>query len=266
MQKLNSFQINLSGNSPEISTCFQHTILVLIPCLFFWLLFPILFLQTNRAKSGRRFLPLPLRFLLITKFFVSAILIVDAIFIFTRYFDDQNLEIPSPVINAIYPIILAVTAGGLFFGHFLCMRAGLVGSGIIFNSWFFFTLCGIPELITWIQKLIDESETSSNGRSAGFIIWWIGCLVQTLLFCFADKRQAKDPAGVEHRISFINHLFLYWFSPLPAIGAKRNLKQEDMFPLYEGHTAAYLENLWDHYWIPTMESKFFIYKFCKKKF
>lgn len=142
----------------------------------------------------------------------------------------------------------------MLLSHFICQKAGIVSSGIIFNSWLVFTLCGCPELYEWIQKSTDDSQPSSNGRNIAFFIWWAGSLLQTFLFCFADKRHEKDTAGEEHRISFLNHIFLWWFNRLPSIGYRKNLEPEDMFPLHEGNTSTSLEELWDRYWAPTVES------------
>ena len=147
----------------------------------------------------------------------------------------------------------------MLFSHLICQRAGFVSSGIIFNSWLAFTICGCPELYEWIQRLIDNPQLSSNGRDIAYFVWWGGCFLQTLLFCFADRRDEKDKAGAEHRISFLNHIFLWWFNRLPSIGYRKNLEPEDMFPLHEGHTSIHLEELWDKYWIPTIESMVIIF-------
>ncbi|KAE9546782.1 hypothetical protein FO519_010006, partial [Halicephalobus sp. NKZ332] len=210
-------------------------------------------MQAQRSRKANRFLSLPLSPLFLVKVVIAGILLIDGIFIFTRYFADKSDGLPTPAVNIVYPLFLIITVAGLLLGHFVCRQAGIVSSGIIFNTWLLLMLCGCPELYEWIQKSTDDSQPSSNGRSTAFFIWWFGCFVETILFCFADRRDEKDPAVEEHRISFLNHIFLWWFTKLPLIGYKRNLEVKDMFPLHEGNKCDALEALWDRYWVPTVE-------------
>uniref|UniRef100_A0AC34RG08 Uncharacterized protein n=1 Tax=Panagrolaimus sp. JU765 TaxID=591449 RepID=A0AC34RG08_9BILA len=238
---------------PNVSVCFQHTILVFVPCFFYWLLFPALLMQTKRSRNANRFLPLPISWLFGLKLVIAAILFFDSIFLFTRYFADNSDDLPTPGVNIVYPLILAITCVLLIFGHIVCKQAGIVSSGIIFNTWLLLTFCGLPELYEWIQKSTDEQESTSNGRNIGFYIWWFGCLIEAFLFCFADKRSNKEVPNAELDSSFLNRLTIQWFTRLPLIGAKKDLEIQDLFELNEGNTANYLENQWDHYWIPTMK-------------
>jgi hypothetical protein len=209
-----------SSSIPNVSVCFQHSILVFFPALFFWVLFPAFLLQTHRLRQSSRFLPLPLSPLYSAKAVIAVLLFVDALFIFSRHFVHDD-SYPSPSINWVYPIILALTVAGLLFCHIIAKTVGLVSSGIIFNTYFVFTIAGVPELYEWIQRSTDDSLPSSYGRDYGFYAWWILCLIQTFLYCFADKRSDKELPNHELDSSFLNRLTLWWFTPLPLAGAKK---------------------------------------------
>ncbi|KAE9546049.1 hypothetical protein FO519_010739, partial [Halicephalobus sp. NKZ332] len=99
----------------------------------------------------------------------------------------------------------------------------------------------------------DDSQPSSNGRSTAFFIWWFGCFVETILFCFADKRSNKEVPNSELDSSFLNRLTIQWFTRLPLAGARKDLEVEDLFELNEGNTANFLERQWEYYWVPTMK-------------
>ena len=98
---------------PYIPPCLQHSILVFGPCSLFWLLFPILFFQCYRSWTAKRFLPLPFSPLFVAKAVITGILLIDSVFIFTRYFADKSDGLPTPTINIIYPIFLIVTTVSL---------------------------------------------------------------------------------------------------------------------------------------------------------
>ena len=119
-------------------------------------------------------------------------------------------------------------------------------------------MCGCPEFYEWIQKSTSNSQPSSNGRDIGYYVWWAGCLIQTFLYCFADKRSNKEVPNSELDSSFLSRLTIEWFTRLPVLGARKDLEAEDLFELNEGNTAAFLERQWDHYWIPSMKSIFLV--------
>uniref|UniRef100_A0A9J2PWS0 Uncharacterized protein n=1 Tax=Ascaris lumbricoides TaxID=6252 RepID=A0A9J2PWS0_ASCLU len=53
---------------PNFTTCFQHTVLVFVPCAFFWLLFPIFLAQLHRIRIKKGYTSLYWSALLCTKF------------------------------------------------------------------------------------------------------------------------------------------------------------------------------------------------------
>jgi hypothetical protein len=245
-----------SSSIPNVSQCFQHSILVFVPSLFFWILFPAFLLQTHRLRQSSRFLPLPLSPLYLIKAVIALLLIIDALFIFSRHFVHDD-SFPSPSINWVYPIILALTAAGLLFCHIFAKQVGLVSSGIIFNTYLIFTISGVPELYEWIQRATDNSPVPpAYGRDIGFYIWWFGCLLQTAFYCFADKRSDKELPNHELDSSFLNRLTLWWFTPLPLAGARKDLEFSDCFELNEGNQSHFLREQWDHYWKPKIEAYF----------
>lgn len=60
---------------PNVSECFQHTILVWTPALFFWILFPILCLHIARIRQ-KNYRPLPWSILFFVKT-VSLLQLID---------------------------------------------------------------------------------------------------------------------------------------------------------------------------------------------
>uniref|UniRef100_A0A7E4ZTZ1 Multidrug resistance-associated protein 1 n=1 Tax=Panagrellus redivivus TaxID=6233 RepID=A0A7E4ZTZ1_PANRE len=238
-----------AGALTNVSTCFQHTLLVFIPCALFWVLLPGLLFQCSRIRSTKRFRPLPWNFLSYLKIVVPVAPIVFAVFTFARAFGG---EIPSPTINYIYPLVQAVTVLGLILAYVHAHQSGLVSSGIIFNVWLALTAAGLPELYHWGYRLV-YNEDHSRGVSYAFLVWFIGCAISTVLQAFADPRNPEEEPNVELDSSYLNRLVLHWFSRLPITGSKKDLELDDLFNINDTNKAGVLEALWDYYWLPTME-------------
>uniref|UniRef100_A0A914RTM4 ABC transmembrane type-1 domain-containing protein n=1 Tax=Parascaris equorum TaxID=6256 RepID=A0A914RTM4_PAREQ len=64
------------------------------------------------------------------------------------------------------------------------------------------------------------------------------------------KFQNRSP---ELDSSFLNRLTLWWFNPIPIVGARKDLELEDLFQLNEGNTSAYLIPRWEALWLPAMQ-------------
>lgn len=60
-QQLNSSRI------PTLTPCFHYTVLVWVPSLFFWILFPALLAQLSLSRKKKRFFPLPVSLILCSK-------------------------------------------------------------------------------------------------------------------------------------------------------------------------------------------------------
>ncbi|CAJ0583327.1 unnamed protein product, partial [Mesorhabditis spiculigera] len=68
---------NRTGAFPVLTECFQHTVLVAVPCFFFWFLFPVLSLQLNHSKNP----PLPWTTIMSMKWLVLVMIIIDRAFV-----------------------------------------------------------------------------------------------------------------------------------------------------------------------------------------
>ncbi|KAI1708386.1 ABC transporter transmembrane region domain-containing protein [Ditylenchus destructor] len=255
-----SYDPRNSNALPNLSECAQFTAMVWIPACFFWLLLPIFIAQVWRLRQTKCFKPLPNSSLLLTKFAITVILFLDAVFLCLKYFDDGNdLSLPSAVYLT-YPLIRVVTMASIF----LCMRAarqvGLVSSGILFNTWLLHMICAAPEIYGWYLRLISQNTTSQSEPFSVFrfvtsLVWFAGVAAQTILFAFADKRNDEERMKYTPEVnsSFLNCSLLWWCDPLIVRGAKKDLTIEDLFELNRGHRSEYLVPLWEKLWNPAVE-------------
>jgi hypothetical protein len=88
-------------------------------------------------------------------------------------------------------------------------------------------------------------------------VWFVGLLAETVILSFADRRseeelQKSPNQSPELHCSFLNRLLLWWFNPVPRLGASRSLEIDDLFHLNHRSSSDYLVPLWEHYWGPTI--------------
>uniref|UniRef100_A0A914CDE4 Multidrug resistance-associated protein 1 n=1 Tax=Acrobeloides nanus TaxID=290746 RepID=A0A914CDE4_9BILA len=113
-------------------------------------------------------------------------------------------------------------------------------------------------MYAWIQKASDKKiDDLDYARCYAYYIWYSCIVLQTIAQCWADPRSESDKASgkrsSELDSSFMNRLTLWWFTPLPVLGARKDLEVKDLFDLNEGNTSGYLVPIWEKYWIPTIE-------------
>ncbi|KAK0395659.1 hypothetical protein QR680_001380 [Steinernema hermaphroditum] len=242
---------------PNVSECFQHTVLVWAPALFLLILSPAFTVQVLRVRKKNIFKPIPWSSLFIIKLFSLAYLFANTIFVLSyiiaRGADGENI----PAVNYVYPVIRAITTAGLIVCIIICKYQGMVTSGIVHLCVVVQLIAGAPELYFWIQRFVGDAANDWN-KAVGiaYLAYYPVVVLLSLLFCFADPRsedsEAKKKNAPELDSSFISRLTLWWFNAIPLLGARKDLEVEDLFELNDGSTSEHLTPLWDKYWIPTM--------------
>ncbi|KAI6219243.1 Multidrug resistance protein mrp-7 [Aphelenchoides besseyi] len=251
-----------SSRLPNLTPCFQETVLVWTPSLFFWILAPIFALQIRIMQQKRKFSPLPLSPLLILNLILTVIAFLVSIFFCVKYFFTS-----SDSKGAVYfwsPLIRAITMAGVFVGQLASKRVGLVSSGIIFNTFFLHLICSLPELYLWIERMNGSrhkfDDLFDSVRCVLFFIWLVTIVAQTAALCFANRRSQSETGDDEKNYSpelnssFLNRITLWWFNRVPILGSKKDLEVSDLFELNRENKSEYLVQLWEKYWTPKLEA------------
>uniref|UniRef100_A0A914YYI3 Uncharacterized protein n=1 Tax=Panagrolaimus superbus TaxID=310955 RepID=A0A914YYI3_9BILA len=245
---------------PLFSQCFQHTILVWIPCLFLFCLSPILIFQITLEKNS----PLPWTRLLLTKLIITLLLLIDAFsLLILALYESITVDITYTV-DFIYPLMYMFLMFLISVFIVACQRFGKVTSGGIFLTWILLLICGLPEAYWWLSQNTHPSKLTLNGtpRFILYLIWYSLVAVQVILFAFADKpgqdvykrlhKQEND--SPEKLCSFINRQTLWWFNRICAIGAKKPLEVSDLYSLNPDDTSAVLVPRWSSLWDPAVKN------------
>ncbi|VDO18714.1 unnamed protein product [Heligmosomoides polygyrus] len=240
-------------NFPSITKCFQHTVLVWIPCVFLFCISPILIVQISYGRS----LPLPWTRRIIAKLTCSAILITISSYLFLLPFA-QSMFIGIPhAVDFVYPFMLLVAMILHLAFIFGCRQYGMVTSGGLFLSWLLFVVCGLPEMLYWIHHTFRAKvwHTIEVYRRGAQLIWWPVCLVQLLLHCFADSPPSsyktinnRGTPSPEVLSSFINRVTMWWFTDVCKKGVQKPLEVSDLYALNDDDCSAVLVPKWSKLW------------------
>ena len=105
-----------------------------------------------------------------------------------------------------------------FFTHVACARVGFVTSGIVFVTFLVTTICSMPELYAWAERLTDEHRVRfdplhTRARCAAFFVWFCAIFAETICLCFASRRSEPinyaSNASPELNCSFLSRITLW---------------------------------------------------------
>ncbi|XP_056606838.1 multidrug resistance-associated protein 1 [Triplophysa dalaica] len=224
-------------HKPELSDCFQNTILVWAPCIYLWLLSP--FYCLHLYCHGRA--PLPLSSLcnakLLLGFFLASFGFVEFFYILL----ESRLEIQQHLVFLLSPIIRSVTVVlAVCVIHWERVR-GCRSSAFLFFFWLLGVLCSLIPLHEKIQLAVHQGLSPDIVRYLAFFSYFGLQLAQLFLSCFADRAPSgkavlKNACPVEDA-SFLSKILFWWFSGLVLKGYRSPLQAEDLWSLREEDTS-----------------------------
>ncbi|GMR45589.1 hypothetical protein PMAYCL1PPCAC_15784, partial [Pristionchus mayeri] len=238
--------ISKSQSLPHLTNCFRHTILVYLPTAFLLVFLPILFVQARRIS--RRFERLPVTAIFIARLVLNVFLLLNstAVLVLNIFFIDDTVTS-----DIVYPCVWML----FFILHLIIdwnrLRCGQISAGIQHLSIIISAICGAPEFAYHIENSTFQQSIPIFALEMAF---WPILLLQTLLYCFADKRTAKSHKSEELDSSFINRLTIWWFTTIQIRGARKDLEMDDLFELNHGSTSEHLSALFEKYWLPPMRA------------
>uniref|UniRef100_A0A8C2FDL4 ATP-binding cassette, sub-family C (CFTR/MRP), member 6a n=1 Tax=Cyprinus carpio TaxID=7962 RepID=A0A8C2FDL4_CYPCA len=219
---------------PDLTQCFQHTVLVWFPCFYLWVCAPFYCLYLRFYDNGR----ISLSSLCCAKTGLGLCL---ASFGLLEMQTDRNTLCPQ---------ILAVLVI-----HLERLR-GFRSSIFLFLFWTLAVICSLVPLRANIQTIIDEGFSADAMRFVAFFTFFSLQLAQLILSCFADQRPVTlkpvyNPCPVEDA-SFLSKVLFWWYGRLVVKGYRSPLQAEDLWSLREEDTSEKiicdLEKEWAKQW------------------
>uniref|UniRef100_A0A4W3JBM4 ATP-binding cassette, sub-family C (CFTR/MRP), member 3 n=1 Tax=Callorhinchus milii TaxID=7868 RepID=A0A4W3JBM4_CALMI len=200
--------------TPDLTACFQDTVLVWIPCVYLWAVFPLYYVYLRFNNKGY------IRVTILNR--VKTVC--------------GNL---TQLTDIRVPLLLGVTmllAVGLI--QYERLR-GVRSSGLLFIFWLIALLCGI---VTARSRLL-QGGVSDRFRFATFYVYFALLLVQLILSSFSEppplfSKLVTDPNPCpEDSAGFLSKITFWWFTGLARLGYRRPLEDKDLWSLSTDDTS-----------------------------
>ncbi|XP_028669916.1 multidrug resistance-associated protein 1-like isoform X1 [Erpetoichthys calabaricus] len=236
--------------NPDLTLCFQNTVLVWAPCIYLWGCAPFYFLYLY--CNGRGYIRMSC--LGFTKLVLGFLL---ASFGFVEFFYillERSAEIQQHLVFLVSPMIRSLTVVlSVLLMQYERIR-GCRSSVFLFTYWLLAVVCTLVPLRAKIQVAVYEGFSVDAVRYFAFFSHFALLLAQLLLSCFADQAPySRDTSKVtnpcpEQDASFLSQILFYWFTGLVVKGYRKPLKADDLWSLRQDDTSekiiSDLEKVW----------------------
>ncbi|CAG0920359.1 unnamed protein product [Notodromas monacha] len=250
--------IDLSWNTqdPDLTPCFQKTVLVWVPCIWLWLLLPFE-IHSLKLSRGRY---IPWTYLNMAKIFVSLALSISQIIEF-GYVVSVGYSRPVPSSDFVAPFVLVITLILVMFLIVAQRRRGIQSSGPLFIFWVLLAVAGAPAYRTFLRGLSTMDEDRRLFSFVIYMVYYPLVLVSLLLSCFADARpvrliDASQPDNgdtmraecPEYGASFLSCITFSWFDKMSWRGYRNPLTMDDLWSLNEVDKSKNIVPIFDKHW------------------
>uniref|UniRef100_A0A8C5H1L3 ABC-type glutathione-S-conjugate transporter n=1 Tax=Gouania willdenowi TaxID=441366 RepID=A0A8C5H1L3_GOUWI len=235
--------------NPDLTQCFQNTVLVWVPCIYLWLLAPFYCLHLYCHDRGRILMSSLCTTKMVLGFLLASFGFVEFFYILL----ERSQEIEQHMVFLLSPIIRSMTVILALCIIQLERIRGCRSSIFLFLFWVLAVICSLVPLRAKIQLAMDEvmlfiqvfffqhSHTyklPSNGLGNVLYIlkpirWWR----------FTAKPQVtlktnllQNPCPVKDA-SFLSKILFWWFTGLVVKGYRTPLEAEDLWTLREEDTS-----------------------------
>ncbi|XP_076057951.1 multidrug resistance-associated protein 1-like [Oratosquilla oratoria] len=236
-------------DDPVLGPCAERSLLIWVPCAVLWAL-GLLHLAHLARKSTN---PIPWNSLNVTKVITSGVLLVALLVellyqVVVATHEDHEVHLVFLLAPALLCMTVALQLCLVLAGRVRGERT----SGDVWAFWGLLLLCGIPQLKSTLQQLLEGDSPSVP--QVVFLVVYAGEVLMFVLNCFADApglfervSDAQNPSP-ESEASFPGYLMQCWLDSLIWTGWRRPLTPEDLFPLPEAYSSKVLAQGWKRHW------------------
>uniref|UniRef100_A0A8D3EAF9 ABC-type glutathione-S-conjugate transporter n=1 Tax=Scophthalmus maximus TaxID=52904 RepID=A0A8D3EAF9_SCOMX len=199
--------------NPDLTQCFQNTVLVWVPCIYLWLLAPFYCLHLYCHDRGRIQMSCLCSSKMVLGFLLASFGFVEFFYILL----ERSQEIHQHMVFLLSPIIRSMTVILALCIIQLERMRGCRSSVFLFLFWVLAVVCSLVPLRAKIQLAMDERFTAKTTVS----------LVFNLL---------QNPCPVKDA-SFLSKILFWWFTGLVVKGYRTPLAAEDLWTLRKEDTS-----------------------------
>ncbi|XP_040186825.1 ATP-binding cassette sub-family C member 3 isoform X2 [Rana temporaria] len=226
--------LTLYTDSPDLTPCFQNTIVAWIPCIYLWALLPFYIIYLRYNRRGYIVLSVLCKVKTLIGVLLWCVCWADLFYSFHKLIRE---EAPPPVFF-VTPLIVGITMiAATILIHYERLK-GVQSSGILIIFWFLATLCAIVPFRSKVMSSVKQ-DVSDRFRFTTFFIYFTLLVLALILSCFKEARPFFSPVSSdcnpcpESDAGFLSRLTFWWFTKMAILGYKRPLEDKDLWSLNE---------------------------------
>lgn len=225
--------ITFLTDSPDLTLCFQKTILSWIPSIYLLLIFPLYFLYLRQNSRGYIRVTKLNRVKTVLGVVLWIVCWLDLFYSLHQMINKMGwiaADFISPVLLGISMLVATLLIQ--------CERLrGVQSSAVLFFFWLLSLLCAVVPFRSKILAALREHQVSDVFRFTTFYIYFALVLVQFCLCClrepppyFTSVSKDVNPSP-EINAGFLSRLTFWWFTRMAIQGYKRPLVEKDLWAL-----------------------------------
>ncbi|NXM06487.1 MRP3 protein, partial [Tyrannus savana] len=236
---LQDSNLTIHTDNPDLTPCFQNTILAWIPSIYLWSALPFYLLYLKHHKRGYIVLSVLSRFKTLFGVLLWSVSWADLFYSFHELLQNRT---PPPV-YFVTPLVVGIT---VLLATLLIQYERLRGvqsSGVLIIFWFLSVLCAVGPFRSKIMATTAQNHINERFRFTTFYIYFALVIVELILSCFKEKPPFFSPVNTdtnpcpELNSGFLSRLTFWWFTSMAIHGYKRPLEEKDLWSLNEDDTS-----------------------------
>ncbi|NXL78506.1 MRP3 protein, partial [Leptocoma aspasia] len=231
--------LTVHTDNPDLTPCFQNTILVWIPSIYLWSALPFYLLYLKRNKRGYIVLSMLSRFKTLFGVLLWCVSWADLFYSFHELLQNRT---PPPV-YFVTPLVVGITVLlATLLIQYERLR-GIQSSGVLIIFWFLSVLCAVGPFRSKIMTTAAQGHVNERFRFTTFYIYFALIIIELILSCFKEKPPFFSPVNIdanpcpELNSGFLSRLTFWWFTSMAIHGYKRPLEDKDLWSLNEDDTS-----------------------------
>ncbi|XP_030818044.1 canalicular multispecific organic anion transporter 2 [Camarhynchus parvulus] len=231
--------LTIHTDNPDLTPCFQNTILAWIPSIYLWSALPFYLLYLKHNKRGYIVLSMLSRFKTLFGVLLWCVSWADLFYSFHELLQNRT---PPPV-YFVTPLVVGIT---MLLATLLIQYErlrGIQSSGVLIIFWFLSVFCAVGPLRSKIMTTTAQGHVNERFRFTTFYIYFALIIIELILSCFKEKPPFFSPVNIdanpcpELNSGFLSRLTFWWFTSMAIHGYKRPLEEKDLWSLNEDDTS-----------------------------
>ncbi|XP_031208632.1 canalicular multispecific organic anion transporter 2 [Mastomys coucha] len=227
--------LSIYTNTPDLTPCFQNSLLAWVPCIYLWVALPCYLFYLRHHQLGYIVLSCLSRLKTALSVLLWCVSWVDLFYSFHGLIHGSS---PAPVFF-VTPLVVGIT---MLLATLLIQYERLRGvqsSGVLIIFWLLCVICAIIPFRSKILSAVAEGKILDPFRFTTFYIYFALVVCALILSCFKEKPPLFSPENLdtnpcpETSAGFFSRLSFWWFTKLAILGYRRPLEERDLWSLPE---------------------------------